>query len=78
MLFAAADYRVVVYDKEPKQLTDAITEIKAQLDQLMRLDLLRGHLTVDKQLANISTTRSIQECVTGAMYIQVVFKISCC
>ena len=71
MLFAAADYSVVVCDKEPKQLTDAMTEIRAQLHQLENLGLLRGHLTVDQQLANISTTQSIQNCVTEAVYIQV-------
>ena len=71
MLFAAADYNVVVHDKEPKQLTDAMTEIRAQLDQLEKLGLLRGHLTVGQQLANISTTESIQECVSRTVYIQV-------
>ena len=76
MLFAAADYRVQLYDIEPQQLTDALTEIEAQLDNLSKLGLLRGHLTAKQQLANISVTTDIGECVTGAIYVQVFHKIS--
>ena len=72
MLFAAADYRVQLYDIEPGQLTGALKEIEAQLDNLSKIGLLRGHLTVKQQLGNISVTTDIRECVTGAIYVQVI------
>ena len=71
MLFAAADYRVQIYDIEPKQLTSALEEIKKQLAFLENLGLLRGNLNPKQQYENISTTVDIGECVTGAVYIQV-------
>ena len=71
MLFAAADYRVQIYDIEPKQLTGALKDIEAQLNHLAELELLRGHLTAKQQLENISTTVDIGECVNGAVYVQV-------
>ena len=71
MLFAAADYRVQIYDIEPKQLTSALEEIKKQLAFLENLGLLRGNLNTKQQYENISTTVDIGECVTGAVYIQV-------
>ena len=71
MLFAAADYKVCMYDKEPKQLADAVREIEIQLKHLESLDLLRGHLTIRQQMANIFTTENIADCVIDAIYIQV-------
>ena len=71
MLFAAADYKVCMYDKEPKQLADAVREIEIQLKHLEKLDLLRGHLTIRQQMANIVTTEKIADCVNDAIYIQV-------
>ena len=74
MLFAAADYRVQLYDIEPRQLTGAFKEIEAQLDNLSKIGLLRGHLTVKQQLGNITVTTDIRECVKGAIYVQVITK----
>ena len=71
MLFSAADYNVQLCDKEPKQLTEAIKEIEAQLKHLEKLNLLRGHLSIKQQLDNITTTENIIECVNDAIYIQV-------
>ena len=75
MLFAAADYRVQIYDIEPKQLTGALEEIEKQLAFLDNLDLLRGHLNPKQQFENISTTVDIEECATGAVYIQVWYPV---
>ena len=72
MLFAAADFKVQMFDKEPKQLTAAMKEIVAQLHHLETLGLLRGHLSISQQLDNISTTGNISESVNGAIYIQVM------
>ena len=72
MLFAAADYRVQLYDIEPQQLTGALKEIEAQLDNLSKIGLLRGQLTVKQQLENISVTTDIRECTRGAIYVQVI------
>ena len=71
MLFAAADYDVMLYDIDQKQLTGAMQEIRTQISLLESQKLLRGSLSAEEQFKNISTTDKLTECVSGAGYIQV-------
>ena len=71
MLFAAAGYKVVMFDIEPKQVEGALAEILVQLNNLKEKELLRGTLSVQEQHARISGTNDLQECVKDTVYIQV-------
>ncbi|KAH3829971.1 hypothetical protein DPMN_103204 [Dreissena polymorpha] len=70
MLFAAAGYRVTVYDIEIRQLENAVSDIKMQLGDLERQGLLRGTLSADQQFQNIRTTTNFADAVKDVMYIQ--------
>lgn len=54
MLFAGAAYKVVIYDIEPKQIEDALVDIKQQLVTLEKNGLLRGTLNSGEQYALIT------------------------
>jgi len=70
MLFASGGYRVSVYDVEPAQTQAAKVDIQKQLDKLDEQGLLRGSLSKEEQFANISYTESLENCVSGAFFIQ--------
>ena len=74
MLFAAAGYKVVMFDIQPTQVQSALSEILVQLKNLQEKGLLRGSLTVEEQHARISGTNDLRQCVQDAVYIQVTFK----
>ena len=78
MLFAAAEYKVRLYDIEPSQVDDAISNIKSQLEHLEEIGLMRGHLTVTKQFQAIEGTNDFNYCVEGAVYIQVIKQCGRC
>jgi L-gulonate 3-dehydrogenase len=69
MLFASAGYKVVLHDSDPTQLSTALATIGSQLEDLSARELLRGTRGVTQQLALISTTESLSECVVGAKYV---------
>lgn len=71
MLFAAAGYKVRIYDIEPKQITDALSNICSQLEHLEEIGLMRGHLTKEQQFQAIEGTNDLKYCIEGAIYIQV-------
>lgn len=70
MLFAAAGYKVRIYDIEPKQITDALSNIRSQLEHLEEIGLMRGHLTKEQQFQAIEGTNDLKYCIKGAIYIQ--------
>lgn len=70
MLFAAANYRVVLYDVKAEKVDEALADIKVQLENLEHQQLLRGTLTAAQQLSLISGTNSMQDLVRGAIHIQ--------
>lgn len=71
MLFAAAGFKVRLYDIDPKQVEGAICNIHKQLLHLEEIGLLRGNLSVEQQFGAIEGTNDFAYCVTGAVYIQV-------
>ncbi|CAH1788660.1 unnamed protein product [Owenia fusiformis] len=70
MIFASADYKVVVYDNSAAQLSNAKEEIDKQLHGLSEQNLLRGDIPVQKQIENIEFTTNFDACTKGAKYIQ--------
>ncbi|KAJ1520744.1 hypothetical protein ONE63_003839 [Megalurothrips usitatus] len=70
MLFASAGYKVRLFDIEPQQVQGALREIEGQLRELEQSKLLRGKRSAREQLALISGTTSLQECVAGALLVQ--------
>jgi len=70
MLFAAAGYKVVMFDLHEKQLSDALVYIKQQLTDLEEGKLLRGKLSSVEQMKMISTTTSMKQAVGGAKHVQ--------
>lgn len=77
MLFAAAGYKVVMFDIEPKQVEAALLEILKQLENLKEKGLLRGSLNVQEQYSRISGTNDLRECVQDTVYIQVTYQHQC-
>ncbi|KAK3913432.1 Lambda-crystallin-like protein [Frankliniella fusca] len=70
MLFASAGYKVKLFDIEPKQVQGALKEIESQLKELEKTKLLRGKLSAAQQIALISGTSNLKDCVTGAFLVQ--------
>lgn len=72
MLFASAGYDVRVYDASKEQLQRAVADMEQQLSALAADGLQRGCLTVQQTMAHVTATDSLEDCVTGARYIQVM------
>ncbi|PVD19038.1 hypothetical protein C0Q70_21597 [Pomacea canaliculata] len=70
MLFASAGYDVRVYDASKEQLQRAVADMEQQLSALAADGLQRGCLTVQQTMAHVTATDSLEDCVTGARYIQ--------
>merc|ERR1712042_29614 len=70
MIFASVGYKVVLFDVESSQVTKALENIKAELLEFEAAGTLRGELGAVAQAELISGTDSLEECVTGAKYIQ--------
>ena len=72
MLFASAGYKVHMYDVSHTQVATALKNILVQLKDLQEAGLLRGKLSVEQQHELISGTNTLQTCVEGAKYVQVI------
>lgn len=70
MIFAAAGYRVSLYDAEADAVAKAQKLILEQLHSLQRQGLLRGKLDPDQQAALISEAHTLEDCVLNAVYVQ--------
>ncbi|XP_046640052.1 lambda-crystallin homolog [Daphnia pulicaria] len=70
MLFAGAGYNVHLYDVTQELVENAIKDIEEQLQALATSGLLRGNLSASEQLKLITGTKTLKECVQGALYVQ--------
>ncbi|KAH8233466.1 hypothetical protein KR026_008622 [Drosophila bipectinata] len=70
MLFAAAGYRVQMYDILNTQLTTALQELEKELHRLEEKGSLRGKRRAAEQFALIEVTTKLEELVKDAVYIQ--------
>lgn len=71
MIFAGAGYHVTIFDVDPSQLTRAQSIIKTTLEQYEQEGYIRGKLSAVEQMALVSTSSSLPECLSGATYVQV-------
>ncbi|XP_074662608.1 lambda-crystallin-like [Tubulanus polymorphus] len=70
MIFASADYDVVLYDISESQTTSAIEDIKQQLQNLEKIGYLKGKSNADHQFSLISTSTDLAAALKGAKYCQ--------
>lgn len=63
MIFASVGYNVTLFDIEPTQVTKALENIAIELDQFEEEQVLRGTLTAKAQIALISGSSDLAECV---------------
>ncbi|KAH8401909.1 hypothetical protein KR009_008660, partial [Drosophila setifemur] len=70
MLFAAAGYRVRLYDILESQLTMALQELEKDLQSLEEKGSLRGQRSAAEQFSLIEVTTELRELVRDALYIQ--------
>ncbi|XP_073979819.1 beta Hydroxy acid dehydrogenase 1 [Rhodnius prolixus] len=70
MLFASVGYNVTIYDVISQKVEDALADIKQQMSILEKKNLLRGKLSPEQQLALISGTLNLEDCLRDALYIQ--------
>lgn len=71
MLFAGAGYEVSLYDVDENQVTKALDLIKQKLLEYEEKGFLRGKGTAPEQASKVSGTQTLQECLSGAYYVQV-------
>lgn len=74
IVFSTARFRVRIYDCLPEKLTEGIAEIQKKMKDLELRGCLRGDLSAEEAFKYIKGTPTIEQCVTGACYVQVWIK----
>uniref|UniRef100_A0A8C6ZAJ6 Crystallin lambda 1 n=1 Tax=Nothoprocta perdicaria TaxID=30464 RepID=A0A8C6ZAJ6_NOTPE len=70
MVFAAAGFKVKLYDIVQQQIKSALENIRKQMKELEESGFLKGALSAEQQLALISGCTDLREAVEGATFIQ--------
>lgn len=63
MLFASANYNVIIYDADSEQINIAYNKIKLDLETMEKNGILRGNIKAEKQI----------ELIKGEQIIIIVF-----
>ncbi|KAM4796840.1 lambda-crystallin homolog isoform 2-T2 [Rhinophrynus dorsalis] len=71
MVFASGGFRVKLYDIVQEQVTTALEDIRKQMEELKKSEMLRGRLSVREQLDLISGCSDLKSALEGAILIQV-------
>ena len=72
MIFASVGYQVSMFDVDQGQLTRAETALSKTLKQYESEGYLRGKMSAEEQAGFVSYTSSLEDCLKGAIYVQVV------
>ncbi|XP_013874436.1 lambda-crystallin homolog [Austrofundulus limnaeus] len=70
MIFISGGYSVKLYDNRPGQAAAAIAEIRKQLEELEKSNMLRGELSTKQQLALLSSSEDLAQALDGAFFVQ--------
>ncbi|XP_074662661.1 lambda-crystallin homolog [Tubulanus polymorphus] len=70
MIFASADYNVVLYDISESQTKSALEDIGKQLHNLEKRGYLKGKTSADHQFSLIATSADLASALKGAKYCQ--------
>ncbi|XP_017285621.1 lambda-crystallin homolog [Kryptolebias marmoratus] len=70
MIFVSGGFRVKLYDNQPGQAATAVTEIRKQLEELEKANMLRGELSTEQQLALLSGSEDLAQALEGAFFVQ--------
>ncbi|KAM4796839.1 lambda-crystallin homolog isoform 1-T1 [Rhinophrynus dorsalis] len=70
MVFASGGFRVKLYDIVQEQVTTALEDIRKQMEELKKSEMLRGRLSVREQLDLISGCSDLKSALEGAILIQ--------
>ncbi|CAJ1079072.1 lambda-crystallin homolog [Xyrichtys novacula] len=70
MVFVNGGYSVRIYDNQPGQAANAVKEIRKQLEELERAQMMRGELTAKQQCALLSSCDDLAQALEGAFFVQ--------
>lgn len=71
MIFASVGYSVKLFDVSEDKINSALEKIGQQLKSYSDKGILRGNIDWDQQLALITGSSSLAECLNGVFYVQV-------
>ncbi|XP_053564501.1 lambda-crystallin homolog [Bombina bombina] len=70
MVFASGGFPVKLYDVVKEQVASALEDIRKQMGELKKADMLRGTLSAEDQMALISGCSDLKSALEGAIFIQ--------